>query len=80
MPEIEDLGGLFRVCRRGWALRLDARSAGGAFEVFMVRGGGFCSTNELGMEEREERSCGSVRHAKRRVKEAGSSFSARDGH
>jgi hypothetical protein len=35
-PDIEDRGGLFRVCRRG-CLRLEERSAGTCFEVFILR-------------------------------------------
>lgn len=35
-PEIEDRGGLFRVWRKGWALRLDERSEGSGFDVFIV--------------------------------------------
>jgi len=33
---IEDLGGLLRVWRKGWALRPDVMSAGGGFAVFIV--------------------------------------------
>ena len=35
-PVIEDRGGLFRVCRKGCALRLEERSAGAGFDVFIV--------------------------------------------
>jgi hypothetical protein len=38
-PEIEDLGGFVRVCRSGWALRLEEKSEGTCFEVFIVCGG-----------------------------------------
>jgi hypothetical protein len=35
-PEIDALGGLFRVCRKGWALRLDEGSEAGGFDVFIA--------------------------------------------
>jgi len=43
-PATADLGGLLRVWRKGWALRLDERSDGGCLADFIVcggRGGGF---------------------------------------
>jgi hypothetical protein len=35
-PEIEALGGFVRVCRTGWARRLDKRSEAGGFDVFIA--------------------------------------------
>lgn len=53
VPEIEDLGGLVLVCRKGWALRLDDKSEETCFAVFIVGG---CVVVDVGSWENEEQS------------------------